>query len=334
MPRALTYDLIHTAQPPVPTWDRFRGKRIAVILPCYDEEAAIGRVVETFRDAVPGACVYVYDNNSKDRTVERAAAAGAIVRRERHQGKGNVVRHMFADVEADVYVMADGDGTYDHTAAPAMVERLIAENLDMIVATRLASSGGDLFPSGHRFGNRLLTWFTGLLFGRVFTDTLSGYRAFSRRFVKSFPALSSGFEIETELTIHALELKMPVDEIETAYFARPQGSASKLKTYRDGFRILMTIIYLVKELRPTWFYGLIAASLVLLSLVLAYPVVVTFMATGLVPRLPTAVLSTGLMILGVLSLACGLILDSVSGGRLETKRLSYLSIPAVGAASE
>ncbi len=301
--------------------------RLAVILPCYNEEAAITAVVRDFRAALPTAVVYVYDNNSKDRTVELARAAGAVVRHETRQGKGHVVRRMFADVEADIYVLADGDGTYEAASAPAMVAKLIDERLDMVVGSRLTTYEGEAFRRGHRFGNDLLTGFLGLCFGRTFTDILSGYRVFSRRYVKSFPALSTGFETETELSVHALELRMPIAEVVTPYKARPAGSASKLRTYRDGFRILMMILNLFKEERPLAFFSIIAGILGLAAVALSYPVVMTYIETGLVPRFPTAILSTGLMILASLSLTCGFILDTVTNGRQEMKRLSYLSIP-------
>ena len=301
--------------------------RIAVILPCYNEAAAIGDVVRDFRAALPEAVVYVYDNNSRDDTAARAREAGAVVRRETRQGKGHVVRRMFADVEADIYVLADGDGTYDAGSAPDMVDRLVAERLDMVVGSRLTAYEGEAFRRGHRFGNDLLTGFLGLCFGRTFTDILSGYRVFSRRYVKSFPALSKGFETETELSVHALELRMPIAEVSTPYRARPAGSASKLRTFRDGFRILMTILNLFKEERPLAFFSIIAGALALAALILAYPLILTYAETGLVPRFPTAILSTGLMILATLSLTSGFVLDTVTHGRREMKRLAYLAIP-------
>ena len=303
--------------------------RIAVLLPCYNEEAAIAQTVADFRAALPNAVVYVYDNNSKDRTVEIAREAGAIVRSEKMQGKGNVVRRMFADVEADVYVMADGDATYEAAAAPELVRMLVDDNLDMVVGAR-KSEVEEAYRRGHRFGNAMLTGMLARLFGRSFTDILSGYRIFSRRFVKSFPVLSAGFEIETEISVHALELKMPVAEKVTAYAARPEGSESKLSTYRDGWRILNTIIKLFRIERPLAFFGGIGGVFALLSVLLSLPLILTYLDTGLVPRFPTAILSTGLMILGVLSLCCGLILDTVVRGRLEVRRLSYLSYPAPG----
>ncbi len=303
--------------------------RIAVILPCYNEEAAIGEVVRGFRAALPQATVYVYDNNSRDRTIECAREAGAVVRSETRQGKGHVLRRMFADVDADIYVLADGDGTYEAADAPAMVDRLQRERLDMVVGSRLTTYEGEAFRRGHRFGNDLLTGFLGLCFGRTFTDILSGYRVFSRRYVKSFPALSRGFEIETELSVHALGLCMPIAEVVTAYKSRPAGSASKLHTYRDGWRILMMILNLFKGERPLAFFSIIAGVLALASLVLVYPIFVTYVETGLVPRFPTAFLATGLMILAFLSLTSGFVLDTVTLGRREMKRLAYLSIPPV-----
>ncbi|MDR6787226.1 glycosyltransferase involved in cell wall biosynthesis [Sphingomonas sp. BE138] len=304
--------------------------RVAVLLPCYNEEAAIAQTVAAFRAALPGAAIYVYDNNSRDRTVAVARAAGAVVRTERIQGKGAVVRRMFADVDADVYVMADGDATYDAAAAPALVARMLEEQLDMVVGCRVGEAAA-AYRRGHRLGNALLTGMLTRLFGRSFTDILSGYRIFSRRFVKSFPVLSVGFEIETEISVHALELKMPVGEVDTAYFARPEGSVSKLSTYRDGWRILGTIVTLYRIERPLWFFGGIGGVLALLAVVLAVPLAITYMHTGLVPRLPTAILATGLMILAALCFFAGLILDTVVRGRREVKRLAYLQLSAPAA---
>jgi glycosyltransferase involved in cell wall biosynthesis len=298
---------------------------IAVLVPCLDEEAAIGTVVRDFRAALPGATVYVFDNGSTDRTVEVARAAGAVVRREPLRGKGNVVRRMFADVEADVYLLVDGDDTYDASAAPALLRALVEGNLDMVNAARDGGGAGAYRP-GHRLGNRVLTRMVAAIFGNRIRDMLSGYRAFSRRYVKSFPALSSGFEIETELTVHALELRMPIGELDTRYKERPEGSASKLKTWRDGLRILRTIVELLKQERPLAFFTAIAAALAIAAVVLAIPIFETYRRIGLVPRLPTAVLSTGLSILSFLSLAAGLILDSVARGRRELKRLRYLEV--------
>jgi glycosyltransferase involved in cell wall biosynthesis len=303
--------------------------RIAVLLPCYNEEAAIAQTVAGFRAALPDATIYVYDNNSRDRTIEVARAAGAVVRTERIQGKGNVVRRMFADVDADIYVMADGDATYDAASAPTLVARVLDEQLDMVVGARVTQADA-AYRRGHKMGNALLTGMLARLFGRSFTDILSGYRVFSRRFVKSFPVLSSGFEIETEISVHALELKMPVAEIETPYFARPEGSESKLSTYSDGFRILRTIVQLYRIERPVLFFGIIGAVLAAIALVLAVPLVLTYMHTHLVPRLPTAVLVTGLTILAALNLFTGLILDTVVRGRREVRRLAYLAHRAPG----
>jgi len=305
------------------------GLRVAVLVPCFNEEAAIGKVVNGFRTALPHATIYVYDNNSTDRTTEVARAAGAVVRRETHQGKGNVVRRMFADVDADIYVLVDGDATYDAPSAPTMVARLLDDRLDMVVAARIHQDESAYRP-GHRMGNRLFTSFVGWVFAPAFTDILSGYRVFSRRFVKSFPVLSRGFEIETELAVHALELELPVAEVPTPYYARPQGSASKLSTGRDGLRILAAIVRLSRSERPLAFFSAIGIALAALSVAIAIPIFITFIETGLVPRFPTAILSTGLMLLAFLSIACGLILDTVTRGRREIKLLAYLQQPAPG----
>ena len=304
--------------------------RIAVIVPCYNEAVAIPRVVENFRAVLPDATIAVYDNNSSDGTAEAARAAGAVVRRETRQGKGHVVRRAFADIEADIYVLVDGDDTYDATCAPAMVALLVEERLDMVTGTRISDAAGAYRP-GHRLGNRVLTGLVQAVFGTGVSDMLSGYRVFSRRFVKSFPALSAGFETETEFTVHALELRLPVGELPTPYRERPRGSASKLHTVRDGIRILRTIVVLVKEERPLAFFCTAAGALLAAGIGLVLPVVVEFFATGLVPRLPTAVLAMGMVLLSFLSLACGLVLDSVSRGRKEMKRLAYLSTAAVEA---
>ncbi|WP_022687235.1 glycosyltransferase family 2 protein [Sphingomonas phyllosphaerae] len=300
---------------------------VAVLLPCYNEEAAIAQTVAAFRAALPEATVYVYDNNSRDRTVAVARAAGAVVRTERIQGKGAVVRRMFADIDADIYVMADGDATYDASAAPAMVARMRDEQLDMVVGCRIGEAVA-AYRRGHRLGNALLTGMLTRLFGRSFSDILTGYRVFSRRFVKSFPVLSVGFEIETEISVHALELKMPVGEIETPYSARPEGSESKLSTYRDGWRIVGTIATLYRIERPLWFFGAVGGLLAVLAVILAVPLVMTYMQTGLVPRVPTAILVTGLVILAALCIFAGLILDTVVRGRREVRRLAYLAYPA------
>ena len=304
--------------------------RIAVLLPCYNEEAAIEQTVAGFRTALPTATIYVYDNNSRDRTCAIAAAAGAVVRTERQQGKGHVVRRMFADVDADVYVMADGDLTYDPKAAPAMVEQLLAEQLDMVVGTRKHDDKG-AYRGGHVLGNRIFTGLLSGLFGRSFSDIFSGYRVFSRRFVKSFPVLSSGFEIETEMSVHALELRMPVGEVETAYAARPEGSESKLSTFSDGWRILKTIVTLYRIERPVLFFGSIGALLLIAAVLLSVPLVITYLHTGLVPRVPTAILVTGMTVVAVLCFFAGLILDTVTRGRREVRRLAYLAFPAPGA---
>ncbi len=300
---------------------------IAVLIPCFNEEAAIADVVGAFRDALPASRIYVYDNNSTDRTVAVARAAGAIVHGEARQGKGNVVRRMFADIEAEVYVLVDGDNTYEAAAAPRLVDKLIDDSLDMVTGCR-ASGSRDAYRRGHRFGNWMLTWLVALIFGKRTDDLLSGYRVFSRRFVKSFPALSRGFEIETELTVHALELRMPIADVDTVYVERPAGSESKLSTIADGLRIVRTIVALVKEERPWPLFGLISAGLAGISVVLGYSLIVEFVATGLVPRLPTAVLSASIMILAVLAFFAGLILDSVTHGRREMKRLAYLRYAA------
>jgi glycosyltransferase involved in cell wall biosynthesis len=303
--------------------------KIAVLLPCYNEEAAIGQTVLDFRAALPGAKIYVYDNNSTDKTAEVAAKAGAIVRTETMQGKGRVVRRMFADVRADVYIMADGDATYEAAAAPTLIKLLLDENLDMVVGAR-KSEVEAAYRRGHRLGNRLLTGMLARLFGRTFTDILSGYRVFSNRFVKSFPVLAAGFEIETEMSVHALEMRMPVAERITAYAARPEGSVSKLSTYRDGWRILNTIIRLFRFERPIAFFGGIASIIAIAALILAVPLFITYFETGEVPRFPTAILVTGMMILATLNVMAGLILDTVVRGRLELRRLAYLSYPAPG----
>jgi glycosyltransferase involved in cell wall biosynthesis len=303
--------------------------RVAVLVPCLNEEAAIGHVVRSFREALPTAAVYVYDNGSSDRTAAVASAAGAVVRHETLRGKGNVVRRMFADVEADVYLLVDGDDTYDAAAAPRLIRHLCENRLDMVNGAR-ASDGEGAYRTGHQTGNLLLTGIVGWIFGSRFDDMLSGYKAFSRRFVKSFPALATGFEIETELTVHALQLNMPTAELATRYKERPAGSASKLRTVRDGGRILLTILRFIKEERPLAFFTCLFAVFSVASVALAIPVIVTWLETGLVPRFPTAILSTGLMLLGFLSLVCGLILDTVTRGRREMKRLHYLAFAAPG----
>jgi glycosyltransferase involved in cell wall biosynthesis len=297
---------------------------VAVIVPCHNEAAAIARVVQEFRRSLPSALIYVYDNGSTDDTAQIARDNGAIVRGEPLLGKGNVVRRMFADVDADIYVMVDGDGTYDASAASGLVNRLVADGLDMVNCARVPAGEG-VYRPGHRFGNRILTGLVARVFGKRLGDMLSGYRVMSRRFVKSFPALSTGFEIETEITVHALELRAPIVEMSAPYFERPRGSASKLRTVGDGLRILRLIVHLVKEERPLQLFSGIFAALLIISLALGVPVVMQFLATGLVGRLPTAVLAMGLMILAFLNLFCGLILDTVTRGRRELKRLVYLA---------
>ena len=306
--------------------------RIAVMVPCFNEEAAVGTVVSDFRKVLPSAEIFVYDNNSSDRTIAVAREAGAQVHSERRQGKGHVVRRMFSDIDADVYVLVDGDATYDAASAPRMIEALLSGHLDMVVGLRVDKAEAAYRP-GHRTGNWLLTSFLSSVFGEAFKDVLSGYRVFSRRFVKSFPVLSDGFEIETELSVHALELALPVAEIETPYFARPEGSFSKLNTWRDGFRILGTILKLYRSEKPLRFFSSLGVFMMLVSIGLAIPVVVTFLEEGIVPRLPTAVLSMGLMIMALLSVSSGLVLDTVTRGRREMKLLAYLAQPAPGKAS-
>lgn len=298
--------------------------RVAILVPCYNEAQTVAGVVTAFQAVLPSATVYVYDNNSTDGTAVKARAAGAVVRSETLQGKGNVIRRMFADIDADIYVLVDGDGTYDAASAPKLIDRLLDDDLDMVNAAR--DGTGDAYRPGHRFGNKLLTGIVSHIFGNRLTDMLSGYRVFSRRFAKSFPGLAQGFEIETELTVHALELRLPIAEIHAPYGSRPPGSVSKLGTIRDGIRVLWTILVLIKEERPLPFFSLIAALLAGASVFLMVPVFITFVQTGLVPRMPTAVLATGMMILAFLSLACGLILDTVTRGRRELKRLHYLSL--------
>ncbi len=301
--------------------------RIAVLIPCYNEERAIPEVIAGFRQSLPQATIYVYDNNSRDRTIEVARAAGAIVRSEPLQGKGNVVRRMFSDVEADIYVLCDGDATYDAASAPKMIQALLDGPLDMVNGARVTEIKA-AYRLGHRFGNVMLSTMVAKIFGNRIKDMLSGYRVFSRRFVKSFPALAAGFETETELTVHALELRMPTAEIKTPYKDRPVGSVSKLSTFKDGFKILLTIVVLIKEERPLQFFSLLALVFAFASSVLMLPIVVEFLETGLVPRLPTAILSMGLMFLGFFSLTAGMILETVTRGRREMKRMRYLNIPA------
>jgi glycosyltransferase involved in cell wall biosynthesis len=301
----------------------FGGNRIAVLIPCYNEEVTVAQVVKDFKTALSSATIFVFDNRSTDGTAEVARAAGAEVFQELRQGKGFVVRRMFADIEADIYVLVDGDATYDASSASRMIERLLSQRLDMVVGNRIEQEKA-AYRTGHRTGNWLLTRFVASVFGASLKDMLSGYRVFSRRFVKSFPVLSSGFEIETELLIHALELGLPVAEVDTPYYSRPHGSTSKLNTWRDGFFILMTILQLYRAERPLQFFAGIGTVLAITSIGLAFPILITFLETHAVPRLPTAILSTGLMIVAVLCFAIGLILDTVTRGRREIKRLAYL----------
>ena len=301
-------------------------RRIAVLVPCYNEEAAIATVVRDFKAALPQAVIYVYDNNSRDQTVARAREAGAVVRTEPRQGKGNVVRRMFADIEADLYVLVDGDDTYDAGAARSMIDKVLESGADLLTARRVHTDTAAYRP-GHVLGNRLLTGLTALLFNVHLSDMLSGYRVFSRRFVKSFPFTAEGFGIETELTVHAVRLMMPMIEMDTRYKERPVGSVSKLNTWRDGFRILSTIGYLVREERPLVFFSFFFLILAVAALFIGAPVVTEYLQTGLVPRLPTALLATGLMVLAFMALMCGLILDTVTRGRWELKRMAYLAIP-------
>lgn len=318
---------------PVKLDDEFRpgmaSPRIAILVPCYNEEKAIAQVIRDFIHQLPDATVYVYDNNSKDRTIEVAREAGAVVRSVSRQGKGHVVRRMFRDVDADVYVLVDGDATYHAPSAPMMVDKLLNEQLDMVVGARVEETQG-AYRRGHRFGNRMLTGFVRWMFGAAFTDILSGYRVFSRRFVKTFPVLSGGFEIETELTIHALELELPVAEIFAPYYERPEGSASKLNTWRDGLRILGMIAKLYRSERPLRFFTVLGTVIAVLALILAAPVMVTYVETGDVPRLPTAILAMGMMIVAAAAVGCGLILDTVTRGRREMKLLAYLTQNAPG----
>ena len=307
----------------------FEPHKIAVLVPCYNEEATVAKVVEDFRAALPAAEIFVFDNNSTDNTGSVASASGAVVFLETHRGKGFVVRRMFCDVEADVYVVVDGDATYDAPSVRLMVKRLLDARLDMVVGGRVENEKA-AYRAAHRTGNKLLSAFVALVFNSSLTDVLSGYRVFSRRFVKSFPVLSGGFEIETELTIHALQLGLAIDEVPTPYWARPMGSVSKLNTWRDGFRILLTIFNLYRAERPLAFYTGIGAAAAIASIAFAIPVVVTYLETGLVPRLPTAVLATGLMLSALLCMAVGLVLDTVTRGRREMKLLAYLSHRAPG----
>ena len=303
---------------------------IAVLVPCFNESAAIAKVVADFRAALPRSTVYVYDNNSTDDTSAVAAAAGAEVHRETRRGKGNVVRRMFQDVEADIYVMVDGDDTYDAAVAPSLVDRLVADNLDMVVGKRVETHQA-AYRAGHRFGNRLLTGLVRWLFHAGIDDMLSGYRVFSRRFVKSFPSSSREFEIETELTVHAMQMRMPIAELPTSYKERPPGSTSKLRTFRDGWRILLTITNLMRNERPLMFFSLIGLVIATVAIALGIPVVLAYLDTGEVRRFPTAILCSGLGVIAVVCIATGLVLDVVAHVRREAKRLVYLQHAAPGA---
>lgn len=302
---------------------------VAIVLPCYNEEGAIGKVVSDFKKALPEARVYVFDNNSSDNTAKEAKEAGAEVLFERQQGKGNVVRRIFSEIDADCYLMADGDDTYDAASAQKLVNAILNDRSDMVVGTREPVEGETTYRAGHAFGNVLLTTMARFFFGRGFTDMLSGYRAFSRRFAKSFPVMSAGFEIETEMTIHCLSLGLPSAEVKTPYFERAEGTESKLNTYQDGFRIMKTMIRLFKDYRPMAFFTIGALLLAIISILISAPVLLNYLETGLVNRLPTALLSMGIMLCSFLSLACGFILDSVAQQRIESKRLAYLSTPFI-----
>lgn len=308
----------------------YRNQRIALLVPCYNEDKAIQSVIHDFQVAMPELSVFVFDNNSTDRTAEIARAEGVQVISVNLRGKGNVVRRMFADVDADLYVIVDGDATYDAKSLHQLVDKLLDEHLDMVVGCRKVTLdvADAAYRYGHRWGNKMLTQSVVNIFGGNFTDMLSGYRVFTRRFAKSFPALACGFEIETELTVHALELRMPYGEVLTPYGARPEGSESKLSTYRDGWRILKTVGKLYISERPLAFFGICAALLAILSVLLSIPIVELYLREGIVPRLPTAVLSASMMLSALLSFCCGLILDTVTRGRHEMKRLAYLAVPS------
>ena len=301
--------------------------RIAVLLPCFNEEATVANVVKDFKRFIPEALIYVYDNNSSDNTIIEAKEAGAIVRCEPSRGKGNVVRRMFADIEADIFIMSDGDGTYDISTSPALVQQLIDEQLDMIVGIRVPEEGAH--RKGHSFGNFIFNKIILFIFEDRYTDVFSGYRIFSKRFVKTFPALSKGFEVETEICIHALDLNIPLKEVPVRYSKRVIGSESKLRTFSDGFLILRTIINMFKEVKPFTFFNIISAILMITAFFISYPLVITWIETGLVPRIPTAIIVMGLVVLSFICVTCGLILDCVARGRKEAKRLCYLTFPIV-----
>ncbi|WP_158783504.1 glycosyltransferase family 2 protein [Pantoea sp. BAV 3049] len=303
----------------------YRSRKIALVVPCYNEEMSIATVISQFRESIPEADIYVFDNNSKDKTALIAKEHNVHVHTVSLKGKGNVVRRMFSDVEADVYIMVDGDATYDASAAKKMVDKLIDDKLDMVVGCRQENGDEGTYRQGHRFGNKMLTGTVTTIFKGEFSDMLSGYRVFSRRYVKSFPCLSRGFEIETELTIHALELRMRYGEVQTSYGERPEGSTSKLSTYKDGIKILKTIIKLYMSERPFYFFLILSILFVFLSIILGFPILAEFEETGLVPRFPTAILASAIMTIGIISFVCGIILESVTMGRREMKALFYLN---------
>lgn len=312
----------------------YRNLHVAVVVPCHNEEVTVGIVIDSFRAALPQASIHIFDNLSTDETAAIARSKGAHVWHVGHKGKGNVVRRMFADVDADVYVMVDGDATYHAPSVCRLVDTLIDARMDMVVGSRVEEERGigETYRPGHRFGNQLLTGAVQMIFGGTFTDMLSGYRAFSRRYAKSFPAMSKGFEIETELTVHALELRMPCAEIDTPYGARPEGSSSKLSTYRDGWRILVTIGRLVVSEKPLQFFGLLGSLLLLIAVGIASPIVLEYFETGVVRRFPTLSLVTVFLLSATVSFVCGLILHTVTHMRRELKRFAYLTISGIGAA--
>jgi glycosyltransferase involved in cell wall biosynthesis len=315
----------HTAKDPGAT-ALGTSPRLAILLPCYNEEKTVAATVEAFARALPTAEIYVYDNNSHDRTRDLARNAGATVLSERYQGKGHVVRRMFADIDADIYVMADGDNTYHAQSATSLVETLVRERLDMVIGRRVHNGDPNAFRPGHRFGNRALSGLVRRIFGGDVRDVLSGYRAFSRRFVKSFPALSRGFDVEMELTVHALSMCVPIGDVDTPYAARPAGSTSKLSTYRDGLRIVRMMVRLLKDEKPLVFFSLISAVLVFVSVVLAVALWLGYQETEQASAVATAMLSAGAMLLAIASLACAFVLDTVARGRREVKRFQYLQI--------
>lgn len=301
----------------------YESTRIAILLPCHNEGKAISQVVKSFREVLPSARIVVIDNASNDDTAQQARLAGATVVSESLPGKGHAVRRGFSEIDADIYAMADGDGTYDATALPFLIKRLVDEHLDMVVGTRSEKEEA-AYRSGHRMGNRLFNTVFAKLFGARFTDIFSGYRVFSRRFVKTFPAISTGFEIETEISVHAIMLRAPVAEVPTSYGARLEGTESKLRTYRDGARILSRIFLFTATHKPFVFYGLLAGLLSTVSVLLGLPLVFDYLETGFVDRLPTAILTVGIMLSAILSFVTGAILSNIGIGQWEVKRLAYL----------